>query len=137
VVAAPGRYARPVEPVRTEGLDHVAITVADLERSHDFYANVLGLERVYEEWHEPVFMVAAGSGLALFSRESHPGSGDGPPEIRVMHIAFRVSREQFDRARAELPEVGIDPRFVDHGASHSIYFPDPDGHEIELTTYDV
>jgi catechol 2,3-dioxygenase-like lactoylglutathione lyase family enzyme len=128
-----------VEPLRTEGLDHVAITVSDLERSHAFYANVLGLERAYEEWHVPVFMLAGKSGLALFPRASHPGSGGdaGVPEIRVMHVAFRVDRPQFDRARAELPTEGIEPRFADHGSCHSIYFPDPDGHEIELTTYEV
>jgi catechol 2,3-dioxygenase-like lactoylglutathione lyase family enzyme len=127
-----------VDPIRTEGLDHVALTVSDLDRSHDFYSNVIGLERVFEQWHEPVFMLANGSGLALFSRASHPGTArDGEPEIRMMHVAFRVSREQFDRARAELPGEGIEPRFADHGAAHSIYFPDPDGHEIELTTYDV
>jgi catechol 2,3-dioxygenase-like lactoylglutathione lyase family enzyme len=128
-----------VEPLRTDGLDHVAITVEDLERSHAFYSGVIGLERAYDEWHVPVFMLAGGSGLALFPRESHPGSGDDSsvPEIRVMHIAFRVDREQFDRARAELPSAGFEYRFADHGACHSIYFPDPDGHEIELTTYEV
>ena len=126
-----------MEPLRTEGVDHVAITVADLERSHDFYAGVLGLERAYEQWHEPVFMLKNGSGLALFSRESHPAGADGEPEIRMLHIAFRVDREQFDRACAELPGQGIEFRFSDHGVCHSIYFPDPDGHEIELTTYEV
>ena len=25
----------------------------------------------------------------------------------------------------------------DHGACHSVYFDDPDGHQIELTTYEV
>ena len=27
--------------------------------------------------------------------------------------------------------------FSDHGLSHSIYLRDPDGHQIELTTYDT
>ena len=27
--------------------------------------------------------------------------------------------------------------FQDHAASHSIYFEDPDGHRLEITTYDV
>jgi catechol 2,3-dioxygenase-like lactoylglutathione lyase family enzyme len=127
-----------MDPIRTQGLDHVAITVSDLERSADFYGGVLGLGRAYEEWHEPVFMVSEGSGLALFSTDSHPSGADGAtPEIRVMHIAFRVDRAQFDRARDELPSAGIEPRFADHGAAHSIYFHDPDGHQIELTTYEV
>ncbi len=128
-----------MEPIRTEGLDHVAITVSDPERSVAFYSEVLGLERKHEEWHAPMFMLAGGSGLALFPADSHPGDRDTRqrPEIRVMHIALRVDRAQFDRAREELPSVGIEPRFSDHGSVHSIYFPDPDGHEIELATYEV
>ena len=31
----------------------------------------------------------------------------------------------------------ISTEFQDHGISHSIYFQDPDGHQLELTTYDV
>ncbi len=128
-----------MDPIRTKGLDHVAITVADLRRSHDFYAGVLGLESRYGPDHEPVFMLAEGSGLALFSAESHPGDGtdEGRADIRVMHVAFRVDREEFDRARAELDSAGLEGRFADHGAVHSLYFRDPDGHEIELATYDV
>jgi catechol 2,3-dioxygenase-like lactoylglutathione lyase family enzyme len=127
-----------MEPLRTQGIDHVALTVSDLRRSHDFYSGLLGLERRYEEWHEPMFMLAGDTGLALFTAESYGGSGDGEPgPIRFMHVAFRVDREQFDRARAELPEAGVEPRFEDHGNVHSLYFRDPDGHQVELATYDV
>ena len=127
-----------MDPLRTQGLDHVAITVSDLTRSHDFYSRVLGLQSRREELREPVFMVAEGTGLALFSSDSHPGDGgEGSAAIRVMHVAFRVDREQFDRARSELPDAGIEPRFSDHGNVHSLYFSDPDGHQVELATYDV
>ena len=123
-----------------EGLDHVAIGVADVERSRRFYAEVLGLERAHEAWDVPVVMAANGTGVAIFSRDLHPSAapdGAEPPAIRILHIAFRVDREGFERARTELAERGLEVEFSDHGISHSIYFDDPDGHQLELTTYDV
>ena len=122
------------------GLDHVAIGVADVERSRRFYADVLGFERAHEAWDMPVVMAAEGTGVAIFDREAHPSATPDdaePPAVRILHIAFRVDREGLERARAELAERGLEVRFSDHGISHSIYFDDPDGHQLELTTYEV
>jgi len=123
-----------------EGLDHVAIAVTDLERSRRFYEDVLGLERVHDEWDVPVVLAANGSGLALFHEDLHPSSTPDdvePPAVRILHIAFRLDRSGFEDARDALAERGIETRFSDHGISHSLYFDDPDGHQIELTTYEV
>src|SRR5215218_1777471 len=107
--------------IRVEGLDHVAIAVADQQASEGFYRDVLGLARVHEDaWGDmPVMMASGGSGMALFP------SRDGSTGFR--HLAFRVDRENFDRAQAELREAGIEFTFSDHDVSHSIYFTDPDG----------
>src|SRR5919198_3543599 len=100
---------------RIQGLDHVALSVADLERSARFYADVLGLERGHEEWDEPVFMVAGGTGLALFSQGSHPPEGDprAKPPARMLHVAFRLDRASFGAAQAELGQRGIEVSFSD------------------------
>jgi catechol 2,3-dioxygenase-like lactoylglutathione lyase family enzyme len=119
---------------RTQGLDHVAIPVADLDRSEAFYRDVLGLERVYEEWDPPRIMASDGSGMALFPAEYANGD-DSPAHIR--HIAFRVDRPNFEAAQAALSGRAIEFRFSDHGLSHSIYFEDSDGNRLELTTYEV
>jgi catechol 2,3-dioxygenase-like lactoylglutathione lyase family enzyme len=119
---------------RTQGLDHVAVAVADLDRSEAFYRDVLGLERVRPEWDPPRLMASNGSGMALFPAGMHDDEVVGAPGI--LHFAFRVDREAFEAAQAELGERGIEFRFSDHGQAHSIYFKDPDGHQLELTTYE-
>lgn len=118
--------------IRVQGLDHVAFAVADQQRSNDWYRDLLGLRREHEgAWGDtPAALMSGGSGLALFR-----SSGERPRGFR--HVAFRVDRENFDRARSELPEKGIEVEFQDHDVSHSIYFEDPDGVVVELTTYDV
>ena len=126
--------------LRVEGIDHVAMTVRDVPRSVAWYRDVLGLERRYEDvWGEYPAVVGAGTtGLALFpARVPDPGPPPGHDVIAVRHIAFRVDRAAFDSARAHLAAHGIEPTFGDHTASHSLYFADPDGHQLEITTYEL
>jgi len=125
-----------------QGLDHVAIGVEDVERSREWYTDKLGFERTHEEWNVPLVMSApgTGTGIAIFDKDLHPSSTPDDvdaPAVRILHIAFRVDRAGFDAAREQLPGQGVDVKFSDHGLSHSIYMHDPDGHQIELTTYDV
>ena len=55
----------------------------------------------------------------------------------MLHLVFRANRKDFLAAQEELKRCGIDFEFQDHEISHSIYFSDPDGHELEITTYEV
>ena len=50
-----------------EGIDHVALAVADVERAANWYADVLGLERRYEgRWNGvPTFIGKGTTALAL------------------------------------------------------------------------
>ncbi len=116
-----------------EGLDHVALAVSDQAASKRWYAEVLGLERAFaEEWGDmPAMMMRGSGGIALF--QARPDGG----RPFVSHVAFRVDRANFEAAQDDLRGLGISFEFQDHGASHSIYFEDPDGLRLELTTYDV
>ena len=123
-----------------KGLDHVAIGVSDVERSQRFYEETLGLERVHESWEVPIVMAAEGSGIAIFPKELHPSPTPDDveaPAVHILHIAFRLDRAGFDAARRALGEQGVPARFSDHRISHSLYLSDPDGHQIELTTYEL
>ena len=125
---------------RLEQLDHVALTVRDVEQSALWYQQVLGLGRLYEHvWGSfPAVVGLGGTSLALFPvRNDHPAGPFGPETICVRHIAFRTDRHNFERARQELAEQGIQVEFQDHEIAHSIYLVDPDGHQVEITTYEL
>lgn len=48
-----------------------------------------------------------------------------------------IGKADLEPAQARLHELGIEARFEDHGNAHSLYFADPDGNVIELTTYEL
>lgn len=120
--------------MKLDGLDHVALSVADLKRAAKWYVEVLGFTRMHEAvWGEvPTFVGIGGTGVALFPGEKQGESDDG-----IRHVAFRAAREEFLAAQRELKERGIAFHFEDHKISHSIYFRDPDGNQLEITTYEL
>ncbi len=119
-----------------EGIDHVAISVRDIERSANWYIDVLGFKRLHEgAWGGvPTFIGKGTTALALFPAKSDEPARGG---IRMLHLAFRATRQNFLAAQEELKQRGIKFEFEDHEISHSIYFHDPDGHILEITTYDL
>jgi catechol 2,3-dioxygenase-like lactoylglutathione lyase family enzyme len=126
--------------MQLEGIDHVALGVRDIEQSAKWYIDVLGFERLHEGmWNGvPTFIGKGNTGIALF-----PASADAKStfstrrDIRMLHLAFRADRQNFLEAQQELKKRGIKFEFQDHEISHSIYFRDPDGHELEITTYEL
>ena len=125
--------------MQLEGLDHIALAVRDVEVSAQWYIEVLGLERQHEgSWDGvPTFVGKGATGLALFPAREAPASSGKPDSARFLHFAWRSDGENFARAQEELKRRRIAFHFEDHGIAHSIYFSDPDGHKVEITTYEL
>lgn len=119
-----------------EGIDHVALAVHDVGRLADWYVEVLGFERRHVGmWNGvPVFIGKGATAIALFPRNDK--RKEHTPE-RLLHIAFRATRAEFLKAQDELTDRNLSFEFQDHEISHSIYFRDPEGHELEITTYET
>lgn len=118
--------------MRLTQLDHLAISVRDVERSVHWYGEVLGLRRE----HGPA-TVGVGETWLAFTEAPPGGEPEEPAAPGLRHFAFRAGREAFEEARRELSSRGIEFSFEDHRVAHSIYFRDPDGHRLEVTTYEV
>jgi catechol 2,3-dioxygenase-like lactoylglutathione lyase family enzyme len=126
--------------MQLEGIDHVALGVRDIERSVKWYTEVLAFERLHEGmWGGvPTFIGKGNTGIALFpASPTAQLTSPSHRELRMLHLAFRANKENFLAAQRELEKRGIKFEFSDHQISHSIYFRDPDGHQLEITTYEL
>jgi len=102
-----------------------------------WYVSTLGFERVFaEHWSGvPIFLRLGSTFIALFPRR---GADDDAAGNAISHLAFRAaSYADFQSAQTELQARGVSFEFQDHEISHSIYFRDPDGFQLEITTYDI
>jgi catechol 2,3-dioxygenase-like lactoylglutathione lyase family enzyme len=125
--------------VRT--LDHVTLVVKDLKRSHEFYADVLGMEPM----ERPAFSFEgcwfkAGKTqihLILEHAESGPAGVDVPRHLlhlsRTHHFAFEVpdTYAAADFLRRHNAPIVSGPKERPDGAIQ-VFTTDPDGHVVEL-----
>jgi catechol-2,3-dioxygenase len=49
----------------------------------------------------------------------------------------RVDRTNFEQAQRHLEECGIPWKLWDRKICHALYFFDPDGNQIEVTTFEL
>ncbi len=123
--------------IKPERIGHVVIKVRDLGRSRAFYTEVLGME-VMNDSSQAGLLFLANHGrdhheLALLEVGLQATQPDGRA-LGLAHIAFRLEKaEQLEAAYDELKDRGVPISFtVNHGITDSIYFLDPDGHELEV-----
>ncbi|MCH8063322.1 MAG: VOC family protein [Chloroflexi bacterium] len=118
-------------------IDHVALVVRDLQTSKKWYGEMFGFESLESSPNSP-YVGNAGVKLALL--QIAEGSTFAPPVsqgARACHFAFGADRSTFDSYRARLDDLNMRYEELTHSDSESIYFSDPDGYMIEVTTYET
>jgi catechol 2,3-dioxygenase len=116
---------------------HVVFYVKNLERSLEFYRDLLGFTQVGQIFN--------GAAAALTSGRTHHellliqvGDAPGPPRgprRGLYHIGIKVgnSLDELRSAKQELEQAGVTiDGMSDHTVSQSLYLKDPDGNEVEL-----
>ncbi len=126
--------------MRIDRIDHIVLTVRDIERTCEFYSDVLGMKTVAfgEEGRKALWFGAqkinlhqAGNEFEPKAESPGPGSADlcfvarGPLEGVVSHLMAR----DVEIIHGPVKKEGA------LGTMKSVYFRDPDGNLIEVSSY--
>ena len=133
------RHMRPAgerPPSSARGVHHVALLSSDVERTVEFYQDLLEFpltemfeNRDYGGSTHFFFDLGNGNALAFFDM---PGLALGAyAEVLggLHHLAISVEPERWAHLKRKLDEAGIPYSHVDES---SLYFTDPDGARVEL-----
>jgi catechol 2,3-dioxygenase-like lactoylglutathione lyase family enzyme len=122
--------------MRVQALDHIVLSVADVERSLAWYTGVLGLEgeRV-EQWRAgqvpfPSVRIDAGCIIDLFATER---TGEN-----LNHLCLVVEPGDVEAIADDERFTVVDGparRWGARGDGTSVYVLDPDGNTVELRSY--
>jgi catechol 2,3-dioxygenase len=115
-------------------LGHVNLVVSDVDRSMDFYMNVVGLDEAYRRPQVKAGFLSNGNTHHDIGMVQSDGPlGHGRP-AGLNHIAFELETEVdlvdgYERAIA----AGVTfERTADHDIAHAVYGADADGNEYEV-----
>lgn len=127
-----------------KGLGEIALRVNDLDKMQKFYEKVIGLELMRRFEQSVFFRIAEGVEghtqiLALFDRTDTDGfSGIDSKKSTVDHIAFVISKNDYESEKKRLEDLGHEVRTAYHEwvKWRSLYIYDPEGNNVELVCYD-
>ena len=124
--------------MKITGLDHLVITVADIEATCAFYCDVLGMTREtfaggrtgLSFGPQKINLHKAGAEYVPHAETPAPGSGDFC--LIVESVADAEARL---KERGIAIEVGPTEKVGARGRLMSVYCRDPDGNLVELAEY--
>ena|ERR1700742_3508642 len=119
-------------------LDHLVLTVADLDATIDFYSKTMGMEPVSFDGRRALKFGEQKINLHLAGHEFEPKAGRATPGSA--DVCF-ITKDPLEEVMRHLATVGvkIEKGPVDKtgavGKLLSVYFRDPDGNLIEVSNY--
>jgi len=122
-------------------IDHIVLTVHDIDRTLDFYARVLGMEKItFAGGRRGLAFGGQKLNLHQAGREFEPRAlAPTPGAIDLCFIAASPLAEVIEALKAAGVVIIEGPvaKTGALGAMQSVYFRDPDGNLIEVSNYDA
>jgi catechol 2,3-dioxygenase-like lactoylglutathione lyase family enzyme len=125
--------------LKIERIDHLVLTVSDIERTCDFYSRVLGMQRVvFDEGRRALAFGGQKINLHRAGEEFEPHAAHPTPGSADLCFITGVPMDGVLR-RLESHGIGVVRGPVERtgalGPMESVYFRDPDGNLIEVSNY--
>jgi catechol 2,3-dioxygenase-like lactoylglutathione lyase family enzyme len=124
--------------MKLEGIHHIALNVADLDRAERFYVEVLGF-KVLQRFSKGLRHLMLDTGNAAIALFEVPELATRKPLEQLsdegyMHLAFQASPDLFEEIIQELKskDVALTSGPVKRGDGESVYFNDPDFNHLEI-----
>jgi catechol 2,3-dioxygenase-like lactoylglutathione lyase family enzyme len=137
VVISDHRVARGT--MRVNEILETCVYVDNLDAAADFYQQVLGLQLYSRQEGRHVFFRCGDRMLLLFDAQGTlNSSSELPPHgcTGEVHVAFGVPEKDLDKWKQRLVEAEVVLELDYHWpqGGRSLYFRDPSGNSLELTT---
>jgi catechol 2,3-dioxygenase-like lactoylglutathione lyase family enzyme len=120
--------------VKTKGLYHLHLHVADLDRSLRFYTQAFGMKELFRDGPSMVFLQTPGSNDLLTLNGDPAEARKAGAAAGIDHFGFELSEGQtLDDAIAQVEKAGgtLLRRSGPTGRQYA-YLSDPDGYTIEI-----
>lgn len=109
------------------GINHINLSVKDIEKSFHFYYAILGLKPLCK-WTHGAYFLAGNQWFCLNVTDGNEVAIRGD----YTHYAFSVSSDDFPNMVERLKQAGVKSFKDNRSEGESFYFLDPDGHQLEL-----
>ena len=123
------------KPVNARCIDHVNLSVRDLDKSVDFYSRLLGIDVKERGGPSPRWCILGGRDRFYVCFFEVPGATYKPNDIHINHVGLVV--DDIDETVRRIHALGFRLQFndapVEWPRSKSAYVTDPDGILIEFT----
>lgn len=128
-----------IKGIRISGIDHIVLTVKDIENTMDFYHRVLGMEKVtfgegrmaLKFGSQKINLHQAGAHTGPRAANAAPGSTD---ICFITHLSIDDAVRELTSKSINI-ELGPVEKTGAEGKMNSVYIRDPDGNLIEIACY--
>lgn len=112
-----------------DGINHVTVSVLDLEQSFLFYREVLGFKALSKRRNKSAYLLSGSDWIVLVQDKNIEGLTS---PRSYAHLAFSVTEDNFLKVSEKIKKSDAEIWQENSSPGESLYFLDPSGNRLEI-----